>query len=93
MDENQAALISAQMKHALDLIKGDLEMIQTKLDHQAEMNSHRLKELEIRCDDHETRLRTVSEGVTTFKVWTGLASGSAGLTALAALFKSFLGGF
>jgi hypothetical protein len=93
MDENQAALITEQMKHAIDLIRADMDLIQTQLEHQNEINGHRLKTLENRCEDHEARLRSVTDGVTSFKVWTGLASGSAGLTALAVLVKSFLGGF
>ena len=91
MDETQAALLGEQMKHAVDLLRSDLELPQARLDHQGEMNAHRLKMLENRTDDQEARLCLVAEGVTTFKVWTGLASGSAGLAALAALIRSFLG--
>ena len=92
MDDTQAALLSEQMKHAIDLLRSDLEMLQTRLDYLTEMNNLRLKTLESCSEDHETRLRAVTDGVTMFKVWTGLASGSAGLAALAALIKSYLGG-
>ena len=93
MDDRETALLSEQIKHALDLIKADLESLQVQMNHQDEMGSHRLKKLEETANDHETRLRAVSDGVTQFKVWTGLVSGSAGLAALTALLKAFLGGF
>ena len=92
MDEIQAALLSEQIRHAIDLLRSDLELLQTRLEHQSELNSHRLKILEERSADQEMRIRSATEGVTAFKVWTRLASGSAGLAALAALIKSFLGG-
>ena len=81
------------MRHALDLLRADLDGLQVRLAHQDEMNSHRLKLLEGIANDHEARLRTATDGVTQFKMWTGLVSGSAGLAALTALVKSFLGGF
>jgi hypothetical protein len=31
MDETQTALLTEQMKHAIDLLRGDLEMLQTRL--------------------------------------------------------------
>jgi len=92
MDETQAALLSEQIRHAVDLLRSDLELLQTRLEHQTEMNAHRLKSLEVRSEDQEARIRSATDGVTAFKVWTGLASGSAGVAALAALVRSFLGG-
>ena len=41
---------------------------------------------------HEMRLRAASEGVTQFKLFSGLASGSSGLMSLVALIKAVLGG-
>ena len=92
MEDRQIALLSEQMGHAVDLLRADIERLQLHFDHQAEMTAHRLKLLEMRADDHETRLRMVGDGVAQFKVWSGLVSGSAGLAALTALLKSFLGG-
>ena len=92
MEDTQIALLNEQMKHALSLLRGDLEMLQTRLEHQDEMNRQRLKALETQSMDHELRLRTATDGVTQFKLWIGLASGSSGVAALAALIKSFLGG-
>ena len=93
MEDPQIALVREQMKHALDLLRADLDGLQVRLAHQDEVSSLRLKLLENTAADHENRLRTVSDGVTQFKMWTGLVSGSAGLAALTALVKSFLGGF
>jgi hypothetical protein len=92
MEDRQITLLSEQMAHALDLLRADLDRLQVHFDHQTEMTAHRLKMLEGRADDHEARLRLASDGVTQFKVWTGLVSGSAGLAALTALLKSFFGG-
>jgi hypothetical protein len=93
MEDRQIALLSEQMSHALDLLRADLDGLQVRLAHQDDMSSHRLSLLEDTAADHEERLRTVSDGVTQFKMWTGLVSGSAGLAALTALLKSFLGGY
>jgi hypothetical protein len=40
--------------------------------------------------DHEGRLRTNTEGVTTFKVWSGLGTGGASLISIISFIRSFL---
>jgi hypothetical protein len=90
MEDTQAALLSEQMHHALNLMRADLELLQTRLNHQDEMNNQRLKILETRSEDHEQRLRSATDGVTQFKVWSGLISASSFATALVALLKAFL---
>jgi hypothetical protein len=92
VEENRAALLSEQMHHALNLMRVEIELLQTRLNHQDEMNNQRLKFLESRSEDHEQRLRTATDGVTQFKVWSSLASGSSFIASIAALFKAFLGG-
>jgi hypothetical protein len=62
------------------------------LAHQQAMNDQRLGRLEEQMSDHETRIRTATEGVTQFKLFSGLASGGSGLMSLVAILKSFLGG-
>jgi len=49
--------------------------------HLKELVDQRLYSLEKEVDDHEARLRQVSEGVTQFKTWSGLAVGGSWLTA------------
>ena len=92
MTDDQLSLLGEQLKHALDLLQAELSGLRSEVRHQNELDRQRLSMLEQTGRDHETRIRAASEGVTQFKVWVGLASGSAGLAALTALLKSFLGG-
>lgn len=92
MTDDQVALLSEQLKHALDLLQAELSGLRSELRHQNELDRQRLKVLEAESRDHEMRIRAASEGVTQFKMWVGLASGGAGLAAVTALLKSFLGG-
>jgi hypothetical protein len=92
MDENQVALIAEQLKHALDLMKADVDTLRAQQGHDREMANRRLEDLEGVSKDHETRLRTVQDGVTQFKVWAGLASGGSGIVSVIAFVKAFFTG-
>ncbi len=87
MDETQAALLAEQMKHALDLMRADFESLRAQQAHNQKLTDHRLTLAEKNLLDHEGRLRSNTDGVTQFKLW----SGTSGLIALAALLKSFFG--
>ncbi len=90
--EEQAALFAEQMRHALDLLRAEVDALRALHEHDMEMCHHRLGGLETTSRDHELRIRADTDGVTQFKMWAGLASGSSGLMALAALIRSFFGG-
>jgi phage head maturation protease len=90
--EEQAALFAEQMRHALDLLRAEVNALRALHEHDMEMCHHRLGSLETSTRDHELRIRADTDGVTQFKMWAGLASGGSGLMALAALIRSFLGG-
>ena len=90
--EDQAALFAEQMRHALDLLRAEVDALRGLHRHDMDMCSHRLGSLETAVRDHELRIRADTDGVTQFKMWAGLASGGSGLMALAALIRSFLGG-
>ncbi len=60
--------------------------------HQQALNDQRLSLLEEQIRDHETRIRAATEGVTQFKLFSGLTSGGSGLMSLVALLRTFLGG-
>jgi hypothetical protein len=81
MNEDQSALVAEQLSHAMDLIKAEQKLIDKRLDY-----------LEKQAEDHETRLRTATDGVIQFKVWSSLAAGGSGIMSLIALFKAFFGG-
>ena len=93
MDESQSQylLIAEQMKHALDLMRADIDAIRAQVNHNRELGDRRLGSLEKCSDDHEQRIRTATDGVTQFKMYSSLVSGGAFITALAALLKAFLG--
>jgi len=90
MQEEQVRLFAEQLGRAIDHIEADLKEVRSLLVHQGEMTEQRLAMLETLCADHEDRLREAHTGVTQFKVWAGLTSGSSGLVSLFALLRSFL---
>ncbi len=90
-DDDASRLAAEQMKHAIDLLRADLNQIEFQLVHSSRLFEQRLNQLEQESRDHEQRLRETSEGVTQMKVLTSLASGSSSLMSLAALIKAFLG--
>jgi hypothetical protein len=75
---DQAALIAEQLAHQIDLLRGELKLSQ-----------QRLEALEARAVDHETRLRTLTDGVTQFRVLAGLTTGG-GLVSLIILLRELL---
>lgn len=91
MDENNAALLAEQLRHAIDLLKAEQETLETRLEHAVRMMEQQLADLESKTADHEQRLRTVSDGVTQLKVTSSLMSGSSSVLSITALVKSFFG--
>ena len=91
MDENNAALLAEQLRHAIDLLKAEKDALETRLEHTARMMEQQLADLESKSADHEQRLRTVSDGVTQLKVYSSLMSGSSSVLSVVAVLRSFLG--
>lgn len=91
MDQG-AELIAEQLRHTIDLLRAEIETLQREQAHQRALIEQRLANLESVADDHENRLRSVTDGVISFKVWSGLASGGSSLVSLAALLKVLGGG-
>ncbi len=92
MSDEEIALIAEQMKRAVDRVRADMDALRATQSHDREMNDRRLSALEARADDHELRLRSATEGVTQFKIWSGFASGGSGIVSLVALLRAFIGG-
>ncbi len=92
MEDKAAALLTEQLRHANALLQAQIKSLEARLAHQQAMNAQRLAMLEEQIRDHETRIRTATEGVTQFKLFSGLASGGSGLMSLVAILKAFLGG-
>lgn len=89
-EDEQSLLIAEQLRHANSLLKAELAGLRLELEHLRSFNQHRMDGLERQVSDQESRIRAATEGVTQFKMWSGLANGGSGLLALAALLKSFL---
>jgi hypothetical protein len=81
MNEDQERLIAEQFSHALDLLKAENTLLM-----------HRVQQLESQVTDHEARLRSATDGVTQFKVWSGLSSGASSIIAIIALVRATVGG-
>jgi hypothetical protein len=92
IEEDRVNLIAEQMRHANSLIQARIDALEAELGHTREFNEHRLGQLERQAQDHEARIRSATDGVTQFKLWSGLANGGAGLVSVLALLRSFLGG-
>lgn len=91
METEPAELIAERLQRAVDLMTARMDRIEAEAAHRSEMVEIRLAALERCRDDHETRLRAVSDGVTQFKVWSGLTSGGSALMAAAAFIRTILG--
>lgn len=85
----EAMLVAAQMKHAFDLMRNEIDTVRALQDHYKEFCDHRLSQLEDAVKDHEQRLRTATDGVTQFKTFHTLASGGSSFLSFLALIKSF----
>ena len=91
MDNDQSSqLLAEQLKHINTLYKARFDALEEKLNHHKEINDQRLSVLETTSRDHETRIREATQGVTQFKLFSGLASGSSSLMSIVALLKAFL---
>lgn len=82
MDENR--LTVSQLRHANSVLQARLRMMETQKQH--------IKKLAAQQADHEERLCATTEGMTQFKIISGLASGSSSLMSLVVIIKAFLGG-
>ena len=91
MDQDQATqLLTEQLKHLNTLYKARFDALEEKLNHAKQITDQRLSTLETTTQDHETRIRDATQGVTQFKLFSGLASGSSSLMSIVALIKAFL---
>ena len=92
MTDSEAELIAEQLRNAINLLRAEINLLKAEVQHQGEFNRHRLAQLEEISKDHETRIRTATDGVTQFKVWSGLATGGSWLVSAIALIRTWFGG-
>ena len=77
-------------KPMLESIRGELKLIRAELQHTRELSERRLTAIEKICEDHEGRLRDVTNGVTQFRFWSSVSSGGSTAMSLLALLRSFV---
>jgi hypothetical protein len=97
MDSAEAKLISEQLGRIADQLTSRINQLDERLKHQAALDGERvtairseLADLRESSKDHEARIRLATDGVTQFKVWSGLGSGFSGMVSIAAFIKSFI---
>ncbi len=91
MPAESPELVAAQLRHTIDLLRGEIGLLRQELEHERELCGRRLAALEKAADDHESRLRAATEGVTQFRMWAGLSSGGSVIASAIALLRSFFG--
>lgn len=98
MNEDQALLITEQLGRLKDNIEARFQKIEARMDHQVELDDERQRFLRSEVadlkkikDDHEQRIRSATDGVTQFKMFSGLANGGSSILSIVALLKSFFG--
>lgn len=88
MNDEEITLLGEQLRHALDLLRADQQVLRRALQHELEFSAHRLAQIEKRLDDQEARLRSATDGVAQFKMFSGLASGGSAILAVLAFVRS-----
>jgi hypothetical protein len=89
--EDDESILAEKFNRAVDSLGARLERITLEQVYLRQILEHRLGGLEKQLEDHETRLRQLSESTTQFKTWMGASTGGATLMSIVALIKSFLG--
>jgi hypothetical protein len=97
--QTQAQLIAEQLARFKDNISSRMDRTDESIRHHAELETAKLTaltdevaQLRIILNDHEQRIRAATDGVTSFKVWSGLAGGGSSLLAIISFFKAWFGG-
>ncbi len=97
MESAEARLIAEQLGRMQDAFKGRMDALEEQLRHHTELDAERasaiketLADLKEQVKDHEQRIRAATDGVTSFRVWSGLAAGGSGIVSVIAFIKSFL---
>ena len=82
-------LVAEQLRHTLDLLQADLDMLAADRSHDAELYNLRLARLEAQAADFEQRLRKLSDSATQFRLLASLGSGG-GLLGILTLLRELL---
>lgn len=100
MDQTQVQLIAEQISRIKDNSDARLKRLEVSLQHYQELDNQKMDQLrsdllQIRklLDDHEARIRSMDDTVTTQKTYQTIATaGQAALTLIASAIAAWLGG-
>lgn len=95
----EAALIAEQLGRFKDQLGARLDRTDESIRHHSALEDARLTALTAEVaqlrrllEDHEMRIRAATDGVTSFKVWSGLAGGGSAILSVISLARAFFGG-
>ena len=83
-------LTAERLARIIDQLRAEITALRVDLSHANDINTARLNRLESETGDHETRIRAATEGVTQFKLFSGLTSGGSALMATVAFIKALI---
>ena len=87
---DQVYLLGEQIRYRVDMIDAKLDSIELNQEHLKELIEHRQIHLEKQGEDHETRIRAATDGVTQFKVRSGVTTAGSGILSIMTMVKPFL---
>jgi type II secretory pathway component PulJ len=97
-DADQVKVLAAQLGRWQDKMSARMDRIEESIRHHSELETEKtaalrseLALLRKAVEDHEARIRNCTDGVTSFKVFSGLASGGSSVLSVVALVKAFFG--
>ncbi len=92
-------LILERLEHFQAAFEARFKLVEMNIEHFQQMNGQQISVLKtdlgnLRKDleDHESRLRTLTDSAVTFRTWSNLFSGGSLAASLTALFRAFFGG-
>lgn len=87
-DLDSISLLNEQLKHISYIIDSRFILLDEKLVTLRQFVDDRFSSIDRIIQDHESRIRDATEGVTQFKLFFGLASGGSTVMSIFALIKS-----
>ena len=88
--EGEGALIAEKLKRTIDRLEMENQRLKAEKDSELQMVNLKLDALIVAKNDHEQRIRSLQDGVVSFKVWSGLTTGGAGFISIVALVRTFV---
>ena len=91
MSNAEDALLESQLTRTVEFLQNEIRRIEQEQASIQKLHEQRIARCEKCEEDFEVRIRCLQDSVTTFKTWSGLASGAAAILAIVALLRTALG--